>query len=99
MELNLLVIVIFGVISCLLGLAQLMIAFQQHLWMLEARWELSRINRSVTSIHLGQHLTVNGSTSRSFTSDVLRRSSLYNGSATSRSDLTSFITCQSKGSY
>ena len=72
MELNLLVIVIFGVISCLLGLAQLMIAFQQHLWMLEARRELSRINWSVSSIHLGQHLTVNGSTSRSFPSDMLR---------------------------
>ena len=96
MDLNLLVIIIFGIISCLLGLAQLIIAFQQLLWMLETRQELNRISQSVSSVYLGQHFTISDSTSGSFPSDMLRQSSSYNGPAMSHSDSTSFITCQSE---
>ena len=96
MDLNLLVIIIFGVISCLLGLAQLIIAFQQHLWILETRQEMNHINCSISSLHLGQHFSVDNSLSGSLSSAALRRSSSYSDPPISPPEATSFITCQSE---
>ena len=98
MDLNLVVIIIFGIISCLLGLAQLVIAFQQHLWLLEMRRELNRLPDSISSLHLWQDVSMGSQGSKYFASGRLRRSSSCRNISIHFLETTSFTTCRSEQS-
>ena len=98
MDLNLVIIIIFGIISCSLGLAQLVIAFQQHLWSLEMRRELNNLQDSISSLHLWQDISMDSQRSKHFTSARLRRSSSCSNISIHFPETTSFTTCQSEQS-